>query len=231
MPVCGRINLKLSPTELAEFFSLFREPEWSPRYNLGPMQSILVVRLKPGGIREMDPLQWGLVPSWSRDAASGSIMTLARSDTITDKPAFRDAVGSRRCLIPASGFYEWQHISGKSKQPWHIFRRDGLPFAFAGIWETWKRPDGGLLESCAIITTDANPFMSELGDRMPVMLAESDWDIWLQGKALRPKILTDLLVPNNVIELEKTPVSTFVNSVKNDSPECIRPVPKPRTLF
>ena len=179
----------------------------------------------------MDPVQWGLVPDWARDPSGGSQMTMARSDTITVKPTFRDAIRARRCLIPASGFYEWEHISGKTKQAWHIFPKDGSPFAFAGIWESWQRPDGGRLESCAVITTEANLFMSELGDRMPVMLSEQHWDQWLGSETLSTATLKEFLAPNTVLELERTPVSTFVNSVKNDSPECIRPVAKPRTLF
>lgn len=229
--MCGRINLWTSPAELAEFFDLFREPEWSPRYNLGPMQQILVVRIKPDGIRLAEPLQWGLVPGWARDPSVGSHMTNARSDTISSKPAYREAFKKRRCLIPANGFYEWQHVSGKTKQPWHIFRADGAPLVFAGLWEKWQTPDGDLLESCSIITTDANEFMAEIHTRMPVILSNEERNTWLDVQIDEPTVLSKLLVASPNEWLQKTPVSTLVNNVRNDSPECIQPVKAPRTLF
>ena len=170
--MCGRINLRTSPVELAEFFELFREPDWSPRYNLGPMQPILVVRLKSGGVRLAEPLKWGLVSSWAKVSSIGSKMNNARSEQITEKPTFRIPFRQRRCLIPASGFYEWQQIGGKTKQPWHIFRADGLPLVFAGLWDQWQAPDGSVSETCAIITTQANTFMSEIHTRMPVILSK-----------------------------------------------------------
>ena len=229
--MCGRINLRASPTELAEFFDLFRKPEWTPRYNLGPSQQILVVRQKIDGLRFAGTLQWGLVPAWAKDPSFGAQMNNARSDTVTSKPAFRNAIQYRRCLIPASGFYEWQHIDAKTKQPWNIFRSDGHPLAFAGLWEQFQLPDKTLLETCAVITTDANEFMREVHDRMPVILGKEDWNVWLAHHELEPHVLTSLLVPAQNDVLQKTPVSSFVNSVKNDSPECIHPIKAVRTLF
>ena len=230
--MCGRINLRLSSVELTEFFELFREPVWSsPRFNIGPMQRILAIRQNPDGTRLAEPMQWGLVPSWAKDPSIGSKMMNARSDTVATKPAFRTAFRHQRCLIPASGFYEWQKLTTDTKQPWHIFRKDGQPFAFAGLWEHWQSPGEDALESCSIITTEANEFMEEIHDRMPVILSKDDWSMWLDPTYDLPVALTKLLVPCPDGWLEKTAVSTFVNSVKNDSPECIRPVHPERTLF
>ena len=229
--VCGRINLRTSPVELAEFFDLFREPEWLPRYNLGPMQQILVVRIKPDGVRLAEPVQWGLVPSWSRDTTGAAHMINARSDSVADKPAFRVPFRQQRCLIPASGFYEWQHIDRKTKQAWHIFRTDGQPLILAGLWEHWRAPDGDILESCAAMTTEANDSMAEIHTRMPVILSREMADVWLDPHLTDTVPLREMLVPCPSDWLAKNPVSQFVNQIHNDSPECIRPVKSLRTLF
>jgi putative SOS response-associated peptidase YedK len=230
--VCGRINLRASPAELADFFELFREPVWdTPRYNLGPMQNILVVRAHPKGVRLAESMQWGLVPSWAKHLSVGSKLTNARSDTVADKSSFRSAFRERRCIIPASGYYEWQSLGSKLKQPWHLFRANGDPLALAGIWEHWTAPDGAVLESCAIITSDANQFTQEFHDRMPVILAKENWSMWLDPNYNYPVALTKLLVPCPDEWLGRTAVSTLVNNVKNDSPDCIRPVQPERTLF
>lgn len=229
--MCGRINLRTSPAELAEFFELFREPVWAPRYNLGPMQQILIVRHQPEGTRLAEPVQWGLVPIWAKDPAIGSKMNNARSETITEKPAFRSVFRKRRCLIPASGFYEWQQTVGKTKQPWHIFRADGTPLIFAGLWDHWQAVDGAVLESCAVVTTEANQFMSEIHTRMPVILSKEMARLWIDQSDIEPAALTELMLPCPDDWLAKTPVSTLVNNVRNESPECIQPVKLPRTLF
>ena len=229
--MCGRINLRVSPAELKEMFNLFREPEWSPRYNLGPMQRMLAVRLKPEGVRLAEPLQWGLVPSWAKEPSIGSQMINARSETVATKPSFRSAFKKRRCLIPASGFYEWQVINSKTKQPWNIFRADGQPLVFAGLWEHWQSPDGLTLESCSIITTEANEFMAEIHDRMPIVLAKEHWGLWLDLDEVEPAALTELLVPCPSDWLDRTAVSTLVNSVRNESPDCLLPVTPTRGLF
>ena len=229
--MCGRINLRMSPAELQAAFDLFREPEWVPRYNLGPMQKVLAVRLKPEGVRLAEPMQWGLVPSWAKEAKIGSQMINARCKTVATKPAFQSAFQKRRCLVPASGFYEWQVLDGKTKQPWHIFRADGGPLALAGLWEHWQSPDGNQLESCAIITTTPNEGMAEIHDRMPVILGEEHWNLWLDPDETDPQAPTELLVPCPSEWLEKTPVSSLVNSVRNESPECLTPNTLPRGLF
>ena len=229
--MCGRINLRVSPAELQEMFDLFREPEWSPRYNMTPMQRMLAVRLKPEGIRLAEPLQWWLVPSWSKTSVVRQEMFNARCETVATKPAFRMAFKNRRCLIPASGFYEWQKLGGKIKQPWHIFRKDGQPLVFAGLREHWQGADGTTLDSCAIITTEANDFMAEMHTRMPVILAQETWNLWLNAEEVAPAALTELLIPCPSDWLDRTAVSNLVTSVRNESPECLRPVTPIRTLF
>lgn len=229
--MCGRINLRVPPAELASFFELFRAPEWTPRYNIAPTQQILAIRKKPDGVRVAEPLQWGLVPSWSHDTSNSANMIHARSDSVTIKPAFRNLIQSRRCLIPVSGFYEWQQINSKTKQPWHIYRSDGKPIAIAGLWDKFDTSDGGVLESCSLITTDANFFMTEVHHRMPVILPAEHWDKWLDNQELSLAELGKLFAPNLTPELERTPVSSLVNSVRNDVPECMQPVKPIPTLF
>ncbi len=229
--MCGRINLRMSPAELARVFDLFREPDWAPRYNLGPMQQALVVRCKPEGIRLAEPLQWGLVPNWAKDAKIGSQTFNARAETVATKPAFRSAFKKRRCLIPASGFYEWQKVDTKTKQPWHIFRADGQPLTFAGLWEHWSTPDGRTLESFTIITTEANEFMAEIHDRMPVILDKSHWNLWLDPLEVPPEALTELLIPCPSEWLDKYPVSSLVGNVRNESSDCLKPVDVEKRLF
>lgn len=215
----------MSPVELAEIFSLFREPDWpAPRYNIGPMQQVLAVRTRDG-LRTADKMQWGLVPGWAKDARIGSQCFNARAETVSIKPAFRSAIKRRRCIIPASGFYEWQRLgrNGSEKQAWHFFLAAGGPLALAGLWESWKKPDGEILETCTVITTTANQFMSRVHDRMPVILDESVWNLWTDPGEIEPDALDDLLAPCPEEWLQRSPVSSVVNNVRNESPECIVP--------
>ena len=229
--MCGRINLWMSSADLAEVFELFREPEWLPKYNLAPMQQILSVRMHPKGVRLAEPVQWGLVPSWAKALPTGAPLNNARSDTVATKPAFREAFRRRRCLVPANGFYEWKRLGSKSKQPWHIFRKDRQPLALAGLWDHWQTPDGDTLESCCVVTTEANEFMADIHDRMPVILKVEDWSDWLDPELIDVEKISRLIVPCPNEWLEMTPVSSLVNNVRNDSPECVRPVSEERTLF
>jgi len=191
---------------------------------------MLVVRQKEAG-RVADSVQWGLVPVWAKDPKIGSKMINARGETVAEKPSFHSAFKRRRCLIPASGFYEWQQLDGKTKQPWNIVRSDGLPLVFAGLWEQWKNPSGEVLESCTIITTEANQFMAEIHDRMPVILGKECWDAWLDCEGVDPSSLRELLVPCPNDWLMRTAVSTYVNNIRNESPECIQPMAASRQLF
>ncbi len=221
--MCGRFTLRLSPVELTEIFQLLREPENRPRYNIAPTQPVVVV-VNDDGFREARPMRWGLIPSWSKDEKIGARLINARSETVAEKPSFRAAFKRRRCLIPADGFYEWKKLSAKAKQPYFIGMKNGDPFAFAGLWEQWTGPDEKPVESCTIITTEANELLADLHNRMPVILAEEDYDRWLDPKVQDADALQSLMVPYPAKEMHTYPVSTLVNSPKNDVAECVKSV-------
>lgn len=177
--MCGRYNLHATPQEIQEFFDLLRDDSmvWSPRYNIAPTQTVLAVRSNRGK-RELTRLRWGLIPFWSKDSKPAASMFNARADTLAERPAFRTPFQRRRCLIPATGFYEWKAGPGKAKQPYHIYRTGPRMLAFAGLWDRWDKGTEPI-ESCTIITTDPNPLMQTLHNRMPVILSADQWNIWL----------------------------------------------------
>jgi len=221
--MCGRYTLRITSQELAEFFDLLREPETTPRYNIAPTQNVLAIRAaSDNSTREAVAMRWGLIPSWSK-SLTGPPLFNARSETVAEKPSFRTAFRRRRCLIPADGFYEWQALTSKQKQPHYITLRSGQPFAFAGLWESWQPPDGSRVESCTILTTSASPFMQPLHDRMPVILSPAEFAPWLDSKLTEPEQLLPMLdqYPDN--EMTEFAVSSLVGSVRNDSPELIHP--------
>lgn len=222
--------MRLTPSELQEVFDLFREPEFSPRYNIAPTQSVAVIRRTDAG-NELSMLRWGLIPSWAKDVKIGASLINARGETVATKPAFRSAFKRRRCLIPADGFYEWKQTGTKTKQPYYISLKQELPFAFAGLWESWTSPEGGTIESCTIITTEANDALKELHDRMPVILNAADRAAWLDPD-IPSDALTSVLAPYPATEMQTYPVGTLVNKAANDVPECLRRVPaEPGSLF
>jgi putative SOS response-associated peptidase YedK len=225
--MCGRFTLRTSPQEVAEVFELPEPVQLTFRYNIAPTQTIAAVRQTEEGVRELAMLRWGLVPSWAKDPSIGSSLCNARADGIATKPAFRSGFKRRRCLIPADGFYEWQkrQDTPKQKQPYYITVEEGL-FAFAGLWELWKGPDGPL-ESCTLITTGANELMAPIHDRMPVILPRALWAMWLDPSVQEPAALNEFLQPYPAERMRATPVSTLVNSSRNEHPDCIRPVEKP----
>jgi putative SOS response-associated peptidase YedK len=234
--MCGRFTLRTSLNLLLQQFAAEVHDDnqlslFGPRYNIAPTQDILAIRATDGR-REASMLPWGLVPSWAKDLKSGPPLINARADSLAAKPAFRTAYKRRRCLIPADGFYEWQKIEGGKKQPFYIHRPDNQPFAFAGLWERWS--GGPLIDSCTIVTTDANNTMSKLHDRMPVILAPGDYALWLNPSLEDPGELQHLLSPCGEDELIAEPVSTHVNRVANDDEKCVEILPRPnegRTLF
>jgi putative SOS response-associated peptidase YedK len=178
--VCGRYVVKSPSAKLKVKFHLDEVPLFEPRYNVAPTQLVPAVRQEDGK-RRLAMLRWGLIPSWAKDAKIGYRLINARSDTVATKPSFRSAFKRRRCLVAADGFYEWKR-DGKVKQPFFIHRRDEEPFAFAGLWEGWENPeDGKEVQSCSLITTEANELMAPIHDRMPVILAESAYDRWLDA--------------------------------------------------
>ncbi len=196
-----------------------RLPLLAPRYNIAPSQPVPVVRAADAG-REWVNLRWGLVPSWAKDAKLAQIN--ARAETAPDKPMFRSAFRKRRCLIPASGFYEWQATGGKRKQPFCIRLADDKPFAFAGLWERWEGPDGPV-ESCCILTTEANDLVRPIHDRMPVILDPRHFDQWLDPKQRDAAALAPLLRPFAVDAMKAYPVSPWVNDPRHDDARCLEP--------
>lgn len=225
--MCGRYVLKRKDLEeLLRSFGIRSLEEFHSRFNIAPSTIVPAIRSRPDGSREGVGLRWGLVPSWSRDAAGGARLANARAEGIAGKPAFRHAVRKKRCLVPASGFYEWQSI-GRAKQPWFFARRDGQPFLFAGLWERWRGADGVDLETCSLITTEANDLLRPIHHRMPVILSGTEVGAWLDPHIEDPDRLTPLLRPHPAADMTAHPVSPRVNSVMNDGPECLDPVPLP----
>jgi putative SOS response-associated peptidase YedK len=180
--MCGRYRLSRRKQIIEEHFdAVSGEEDWRPRYNVAPTQPVPVIRqhLKEP-IREISMMRWGLIPSWAKDSSAGASMINARSETAATKPAFRDVLKSRRCLIPADGFYEWRH-DGKTKQPYCFEINSGELFAFAGLWDRWKHASGQWIKSCSILTTTPNAVTSAIHDRMPVILDPDGYDLWLDS--------------------------------------------------
>ena len=207
---------------LEALFGLELAGELSPRYNIAPSQPVAAVRAGEGGARELTLLQWGLIPSWAKDPAIGSRMINARAETAAEKPSFRAAMKRRRCLIPASGFYEWARV-GAAKQPFFIRMKEGRPFALAGLWEQWCGEDGSELETCAILTTSPNEMTAKIHPRMPVIIAPGDYGRWMDPANEKPGTLKPLLRPYPAGEMEAHTVSRHVNNPRNDEPACIEP--------
>jgi putative SOS response-associated peptidase YedK len=176
--MCGRFRLTRA-SKLAERFGIEPEDDWVPRYNIAPTQNVEVIRQHPEEPKRFGSrMRWGLIPSWAKDASVGYKMINARAETVATKPSFCEALKKRRCLIPADGFYEWKK-EGKTKTPFCFIMADKSLFAFAGIWETWKNPVGQLIETCSIITTTPNALCADVHDRMPVILPDPWYDLWL----------------------------------------------------
>lgn len=221
--MCGRFTLTAKTTDLAALFDLSDIPELTPRYNIAPTQAVAAVRLEPeSGRREFTFLTWGLIPFWAKDIKIGSRMINARSETVAEKPAYRAAFKRRRCLVPASGFYEWQKREGY-KQPYYVVMKDLAPFAIAGLWEHWEGGDGSVIESCTLLTTTPNELVKPIHNRMPVIIHPQDYDDWL-GRDTDRGLLMHLLRPYPADEMLVYPVGTTVNSPANDSPTCIEPL-------
>jgi putative SOS response-associated peptidase YedK len=218
--MCGRYLLTTPVDALRELFLFMERPNLQPRYNVAPTQDVPIVRLsREGDRRELILVRWGLVPYWADDIAIGNRLINARAETVQKTPAFREAYQRRRCLVPADGFFEWQK-DGKVKPPLLVRRKDRAPFAFAGLWERWKQPDGEVLRSCTIITCPPNELVAPVHNRMPVILDASDHGRWLDPEAGGQA----LLKPCPAEWLEAIPVSPRVNSPQNDDPACIAPL-------
>lgn len=228
--MCGRYSQTADGEKLGERFGCKIAPgKISRRYNIAPMQEAPVVVAE--GTRQLKPMQWGLVPSWAKEAAIGNKMINARAETLTEKPSFRKSFERQRCLVPADGFYEWRKLGQRTKVPVRITLRSREPFAFAGLWDTWKKPDSGELQSFTIVTTEPNELMRPIHNRMPVILRREDEEMWLDPDLRDTARLLPALTPYPPGEMDAYDVSALVNSPKNDVPECIAPAGKAKELF
>jgi putative SOS response-associated peptidase YedK len=217
--MCGRFALP-TPEELASHFNLKKTPQLAPRYNIAPSQDIAAVRLVSGTHdRELVILRCGLIPFWAKDKKIGYKMINARAESVADKPAFRAAFRHRRCLIPALGFYEWLH-KAKTREPFFIRLKNAGILAFAGLWEHWQEEDGEIIESCTIITTEANTTVGKIHDRMPAIIEQAQYEHWLDPKGDKEK-LPALLKPFPDNKMLVYPVGKEVNNPKNDNPDCL----------
>ena len=217
--MCGRYSLIADIGELARRFEF--DGDWlkfESKYNVAPTQE--VVSVVGGETRRGGFMRWGLIPHWAKDPKIGARMINARAETVAEKPAFRDALRRRRCLVPADGFYEWQRV-GNAKRPMRVVMRSGEPFAFAGLWSVWRDPDGNRIPSCTIITTAANDLLRPIHDRMPVILPREMEELWLDRSVEDPGALSSVLTPHADDAMDAYEVSTLVNSAANDGPEVI----------
>ncbi|MBI5825705.1 MAG: SOS response-associated peptidase [Chloroflexi bacterium] len=222
--MCGRFTLTVNPAELQDAFGDFIFPnQFAPRFNIAPSQPVLAI---PNDAKnKADFFSWGLIPSWSKDPTIANRLINARGETIAEKPSFRGGFKYKRCLIPADGFYEWKAQGGeKTKVPYFIHMKDRQPFAFAGLWDEWRSPDGGTLLTCTIITTEPNELMATLHNRMPVILDQKDYEQWLDAAPQTPERLLPLIKPFPADKMSAYAVSTLVNKPGNDRPECVVPL-------
>ncbi len=226
--MCGRYTLTTPPEALRDLFAFEGpSPNLAPRYNIAPTQDAPVVRRREDGDgRELALLRWGLVPSWSKEPKSGYSTINARAETVAEKPAFRRPMRSRRCLVPADGFYEWRP-AGRRKQPYRIVMKDGAPFAFAGLWDRWRGGDGETIESFTIIVTEANALLRPIHDRMPVILDPADYAAWLEAGPEAVPYLKDLLRPYPAEMMTAYPVDPRVGNPRHDDPALIEPLSDP----
>ncbi len=223
--MCGRYAMRSSLKEIAEALEAVSEKinEDKARYNIAPTQAVVAARESADDVRELVKLKWGLVPAWAKDPGIGSRLINARSETVAEKPAFKGALRLRRCLIPADGFYEWARTETGNKQPFYFRMKDERPFAFAGLWERWG--DGReTIESCTILTTEANEVLSPMHDRMPVIVAPGDYGLWLDQKVTKADQLTPLLRPYPAADMTSHPVSTSVNNPRYDGEDLLAPL-------
>ena len=221
MSMCGRYRLSRRKQLVEEYFdSVSGDEEWNPRYNIAPTQPVPVIRQNPKeSLRELSLIRWGLILSWAKDPSVAAKMINARSETAGTKPAFSDAMKSRRCLIPADAFYEWEKI-GKTKQPYCFEVNEGKLFAFAGLWDRWKDASGKTVDTCSILTTTPNALTAPVHDRMPVILNPDGYDLWLDPGMRDVVAASELLKPYDARLMRCYPVSSRINHVANDDEEC-----------
>lgn len=227
--MCGRYTLHSRADVIAERFCVQVPPTLPERFNIAPSQQVLAVRLNSETRqRELVALHWGLIPFWADDPSIGNRMANARSETVAGKPSFRHAYKSQRCLVVADGFYEWQETNGK-KQPYYVTLKGDGPFGLAGLWERWDK-QGEPIESCTILTTDANEIMSAIHERMPVIIPPEKYPLWLDSGQHDGKKISGLLRPFDSSQMSAYPVSAFVNNAKHDTAQCIQPAERQWTF-
>ncbi len=219
--MCGRLTITHPTEAMARLFgaSMANDLPQGPNYNLCPTQTVAVVTGGPKSnplTRHLRPMRWGFIPAWYKSPTDGPLIINARADTVAEKPAFREAIRARRCILPSSGFYEWSAGPGKTRLPWHITRRDGAPFAFAALWQRW-----GDIDTLAVVTTSAGPDMAHIHDREPVILEAADWPLWLgeagHGAARLMRASAGILQSHRVDQA--------VNSNRASGPHLIDPIP------
>jgi putative SOS response-associated peptidase YedK len=220
--MCGRYTDTRRDKAFLARFGVQADFIFTPRYNIAPTQEASIIVQEENGSFNLRQARWGLVPSWAKDAKIASNLVNARSETIATKPAFRTAYRKRRCLVLADGFYEWRKIPG-GKEPTHIRMHEGKPFAFGGLWESWRTPDGLALETFCLITLPPNDLCARIHNRMPLIVPEPNAAEWLDGKSSGESI-SELLKPYPSAEMECYPVSALVNSARNETAECVRPL-------
>jgi putative SOS response-associated peptidase YedK len=224
--MCGRFVLMTPRWSLAERFKLEEVPDLEPHYNIAPTQKVAIIRLNPENLqRHLVLVKWGLIPFWAKDPSIGNKLINARGERAAEKPAFRSAFKSKRCLVPADGYYECKKMKGGQKQPYLARNTDGGPFAFAGLWERWQAPEDEVIESCTILTTDANDLTQPIHHRMPVMLKPRDYNLWLDPEIKDPNLLKPLLRPYPSEEMVAEPLSPKVNKASYDAPDCVQVFP------
>jgi len=223
--MCGRYRLSRRKQIIEEYFdSVPWEEDWSPRYNIAPTQPVPVIRQNPKEpLRELSLMRWGLIPHWAKDASIATSTINAKSETAAAKPAFRDPMKFRRCLMPADGFYEWVRTA-KPRQPYCFEINDGELFAFAGLWDGWQDSSGKWVKTCSILTTIPSAATSSVHDRMPVILDPGSYDLWLDPGIRNVAAISELLKPYDARLMRCCPVSNRMNHVANDDEECARPV-------
>jgi len=222
--MCNRFTLRATQEEIALKLRLQQLPIWTPRFNIAPSQSVLGVRINNRQQASV-LLKWPLLPFWSKTPQIKFATMNARADTIAEKPAYRASFKKRRCLIVADGFYEWPAQSPKGTPPFFFTLKDQQLFAFAGIWDHWQQGNHPAIESCSIVTTTPNEWLSDIHHRMPVILPEEDYDAWLNPDENDTTFLQSLLKPYPETEMQRLRVSNYVNSVRNEGPECLKPEP------
>lgn len=218
--MCGRFALKAPKAALIDYFDLAACDDYPVRYNIAPGTNIPVIRLSPEGLRVLHLLRWGLIPHWAKDPAIGARLVNARSESVAEKSAFRDAFRRRRCLVPADGFYEWKS-DGKVKQPYFFSAVSGMPLALAGIWESWTAPGGDILQTVCLLTTEADELMAPVHDRMPVIIAKEHWAAWLSDPVEQVSVL---LKPYPSAELQTWSVDRRVSRPVEDNAMLIVPL-------